>query len=181
MIQFLEAMLADQLQKIEGGEARSLDGTLPRRARPRSSNLDNPKGLVASSNEGVLRKLAKIMGQCGLATFLASGVSESIRILDREKICLVLCEDRMTDGNYEDILSAAENSRSKAPVIVFSPTGDWPDYFKAIRAGAFDYMAYPPFLADFPRVIRDALASQPPSTVEGNATRTSNSSGGEIP
>ena len=180
MIQCQEAMLVDQPPEIGNGEAWSLDGTLPRRTRPRSSNLDNPKGLVVSSDEGVLRKFAKIMGQCGLAAFLASGVSESIRILNHEKICLVLCEDRMTDGNYKDILHAAENSRSKAPVIVFSPTGDWPDYFKAIRAGAFDYMAYPPFLGELPRVIHDALASQLPSTVEGNATGISNSSEGEI-
>jgi len=180
LIQFQEAMLADQLPEIGDGEAWSLDGTLPRRARPLSSNLDNPKGLLASSDEGVRRKLDKIIGQCGLATFLAFGVGESIRILGREKVCLVLCEDRMTDGNYEDNLNAAENSSSKAPVIVFSSTGDWPDYFKAIRAGAFDYMAHPPFLAELPRVIRDAMASQLPSTVEGNATRISNSSRGEI-
>jgi hypothetical protein len=63
MIQFQEAMLADQLPEIKNGEAWSLDGTLPRRARPRSSNLDNPKGMVASSDEGVLRKLSKIMSQ----------------------------------------------------------------------------------------------------------------------
>src|SRR5690348_10599526 len=70
-----------------------------------------PKGLVASSDEEVMQKLAKIMGQCGLATLLAFGVGESKRILAREKVCLVLCDEHLVDGNYEDILSASEWSR----------------------------------------------------------------------
>jgi ActR/RegA family two-component response regulator len=181
MIQAQVATLACQLPEIGDGEGGSTDVTFPCRTRPRSGKLSCPKGLVASSDEEVMRKLAKIIGQCGLATLLAVRVSESIRILDREKVCLVLCYDYLIDGSYEGILKAAERSRAKAPVIVFSSTGDWPDYFRAIRAGAFDYMAYPPFLGDLPRVIRNALASTTASTVRGITTKNSNSSGGEMP
>jgi ActR/RegA family two-component response regulator len=181
MIQSQVVTLGHQLPKIKGEQGGSLDVTPLRRARPRSANLTSPKGLVASSDEEVLQKLAKIMGQCGLATFLAFRVGESIKILDREDVCLVLCDDFLIDGNYEDILNAAEKSRTKAPVIVFSSTGDWPDYFKALRAGAFDYMAYPPFLGELPRVIRNALGSRTARTVEGTATKISNSSRGEMP
>ena len=181
MIQSQVATLGHQLPKIKGEEGGSLDVTFLRRAHPRSANLNSPKGLVASSDEEVLQKLAKIMGECGLATFLAFRVGESIKMLDRENVCLVLCDDFLIDGTYEDILNAAERSRTKAPVIVFSSTGDWPDYFKALRAGAFDYMAYPPFLGELPRVIRNALASRTASTVEGTATKISNSSQGEMP
>jgi len=180
MIQSQVATLAYQLSEIRDQEGDSSDVTFPWRVRPRSTNLNCPKGLVVSSDEEVLQKLAKIMGQCGLATFLAFRVGEGIRILGREKVCLVLCDDRVIDGNYEDILSAAERSSAKAPVIVFSSTGDWPDYFKAIRAGAFDYMAYPPFLGDLPRVICNALASRMANTVDGNVTKVSNSSRGEM-
>jgi DNA-binding NtrC family response regulator len=181
MIQAQVATLAYQLPEIGDGEGGSTDVTFPWRTRPRSAKLSCPKGLVASSNEEVAQKLAKFMAQCGLATFLAFGVGESKRILAREKVCLVLCDDRLVDGNYEDILSASEWSRSKAPVIVFSTTGDWPDYFKAIRAGAFDYMAYPPFLGELPRVICNALASRTASSIDGTATKISNSSRGEMP
>jgi|SRR4029077_9784655 DNA-binding NtrC family response regulator len=180
MIQFQEAMLADQLPEIGSGEGDSTDVTFPWRTRPRSAKLSCPKGLVASSNEEVVQNLAKIMGQCGLATFLAFGVGESKRILAREKVCLVLCDDRLVDGNYEHILSASEWSRAKAPVIVFSATGDWPDYFKAISAGAFDYMAYPPFFAELSRVIRNALASIMIDTAEGTTTKISNPPRGEM-
>ena len=180
MIQAQVANLDCQLPEIGDGEGGSRDVTFPWGMRPRSAKLSCPKGLVASSNEEVVQKLVKIMGQCGLATFLAYGVDESKRILTREKVCLVLCDDRLFDGNYEDILNASEWSRAKAPVIVFSSTGDWPDYLRAIRAGAFDYMAYPPFLGELPRVIRNALASIMANTVEGTTTKIFNSSRGEM-
>jgi ActR/RegA family two-component response regulator len=180
MIQSQIETLTHELREIRDEQGGGSEGTFPRLARPRSTNLNCPKGLVVSSDEQVLQKLAKIMGQCGLAAFLAFSVSESIRILGRERVCLVLCDDRLIDGNYEDILSAAERSIAKSPVIVFSTTGDWPDYFRAIRAGAFDYMAYPPFLGELPRIISNALASRMANTVDGNATRVSNSSQGEM-
>ena len=180
MIQVQVATLACQLPEIGDQEGGSTDVTFPCRTRPRSAKLSCPKGLVASSNGEVVQKLAKIIGQCGLATFLAFSVGESKRILARENVCFVLCDDRLVDGNYEDILRASEWSRAKAPVIVFSSTGDWPDYFKAIRAGAFDYMAYPPFFAELSRVIRNALASMMTGTAEGTTTKISNPPRGEM-
>jgi len=165
MIQGHVAKLARQLPEPGDGEGASSVATFPLRARLRYSKLSGPKCLVASSNEKVLKKLAKILSQCGLATFLASGIEESRKVLVRERVFLVLCDDRLVDGDYEDILSASEWSTSKAPVIVFSSTGDWPDYLKAIRAGAFDYMAYPPFPEELRRVIGNALESRMANTI----------------
>lgn len=181
MIQPQVATRACQLPEIGDGEGGNAGVTFSWRTRPRSAKLSCPKGLVASSNKEVVQKLAKIMGRCGLATFLAFGVGESKRILAREKVCLVLCDDHLVDGNYEDILIASEWSKAKAPVIVFSTTGDWPDYFRAIRAGAFDYMAYPPSLGELQRVICNALASRLARSIDGTATKISNSSRGEMP
>ena len=165
MMQGHVAKLARQLPEAGDAEGASAGATFPLRARLRYSKLSGPICLVASSNEEVLTKLAKILSQCGLATFLASGIEESRKVLVRERVFLVLCDERLVDGDYEDILSASEWSRSKAPVIVFSSTGDWPDYLKAIRAGAFDYMAYPPFPEELQRVIRNALESRMANTV----------------
>lgn len=173
MMQGHVAKPARQLPEAGAGEGGNSVATFPRRARLRYSRLSGPKCLVASSNEEVLKKLAKILSHCGLATFLASGIEESRKVLVREKVFLVLCDERLVDGDYEDILSASEWSASKAPVIVFSSTGDWPDYLKAIRAGAFDYMAYPPFPEELQRVIRNALESRMANTVRAITTAKS--------
>jgi DNA-binding NtrC family response regulator len=181
MIQSRVATWAQLFPEMGDGEGDGSDVSFSKRAGPRFVNLNRPTGLVVSSYEEVLRKLARIMGQCGLATLLASSVAESVRILDRENVRLVLCYDRLIDGDYEDILRASERSRAKASVIVFSSTGDWSDYFRAIGAGAFDYVAYPPFLGELPRVIRNALASRMASTVEESPNKILKSSQGEMP
>ncbi|HEV2521395.1 MAG TPA: hypothetical protein VGT24_03360 [Candidatus Acidoferrales bacterium] len=129
----------------------------------------------------MLQKLAEIVVQCGLATFLAFTVGESRRILDRQKICLVVCNDRLIDGKYEDILDETAALRLKAPVIVVSRTGEWPDYLKAIGAGAFDYLAYPPIPGDLPRSIRSALTFGTASGFQDTAREFFGSSRGGMP
>jgi DNA-binding NtrC family response regulator len=172
---------AYQPAEIEDGQGGATTLTFPLPARPRSARLNSPNGLVASSDEDVQQELAEIMRQCNLTTLLAFTVGESRRIVDCQEVSLVLCDDRLIDGNYEDILTVAERSRARAPVIVVSPTGDWPDYLKAIGAGAFDYMIYPLILGELPRVIRNALASRTASGGEEAAIKIWNASKGEMP
>ena len=181
MVQSNGTSLAHHLSGSGNGKNRSFEFTLSQRARPRSAQLNGPNGLVASSDEEVLQKLAQITLQCGVAPFLAFTIGESKRILDRQEVCLVLCDDLLMDGNYEDILRATEGSRAKAPVIVVSRTGDWPDYLQATAAGVFDYQAYPPIPGELPRAIRSALASRTANTFGETATEISNSSRGEMP
>lgn len=122
--------------------------------------LNFPRGLVAGSDEGVVQRLVEVMVRCGLSTLLAFTVAESREILHRQRVHLIVCVDRLVDGGYEAILMAADRTRVKVPLIVVSPTGEWPDFLRAIDAGAFDYMAYPPILGELPRVIRRALRFQ---------------------
>src|ERR1700751_4838670 len=105
-------MIQSQATKSEYERPEHADGngspvklTLPLRARSSWGHLNCPTVLVASSDENVLQKLAEITVQRGLATFLAFTVGESKRILDRQRVCLVVCDDRLIDGKYEDILN----------------------------------------------------------------------------
>ena len=177
MIQSQETALAYELPENPDRKSGSFGITFPLRARPRSGKLNCPT-LVASSDENVLQVLEEIIVQCGLSTFLAFTVGESKRILDRQKVCLVVCDDRLIEGTYEDILCATVKLRLKTPVIVVSSTGDWPDYLKALSAGAFDYLAYPPIPGDLPRTIRDALTSRTESSFQDTTTKFPSSSRG---
>ncbi len=167
MIQSQVQHLAYQPSEIGDENRRTFEFTFPRRARHRAGKLHLPSGLVASYDEKVLQNLACPGG-------------ESKRIVDRHEVCLVLCDDHLVDGNYKDILSAAERSRAKTPVVVVSRTGDWPDYLKAITAGVFDYLAFPPILGELPRAIRNAMAWRMANSFRDTATKISNSSRGEM-
>jgi DNA-binding NtrC family response regulator len=116
--------------------------TQPQRARRSPRKVGSLYALVVSSDEVVQQTLADTIAQCGLGAFRAFTVGESRRILKRQQICLVVCDDRLIDGKYEDLLNATETSQTKAPVIVVSLAGDWPDYFEAMSVGAFDFLAY---------------------------------------
>jgi DNA-binding NtrC family response regulator len=119
------------------------------------SKLHN--GLVVSSDEEVRRKLGQILAQCGLAPVFASTVAEGRMALAGHEVFIVLYDDCLPDGKYVDIVKLVGQSDTKVLVIVVSPTGEWPEYLTAIRAGAFDYSAYPPIPGELQRIIQNAF------------------------
>ena len=133
------------------------------RRQPRSVvSLQVPSGLVVSSDEELRRSLAEVLRQCALTPVLASTVAESRMALAGHEMLIVVCNDRLDDGKYEDILNLVVPSVVQVPVIVVSRTGDWPEYLAAMRGGAFDYLAYPPVPGDLQQTIHNALLGQRP-------------------
>ena len=72
---------------------------------------------------------------------------------------IVVCNEWLPDGSYADIVNLLAASAMRIPLVVVSRIGDWPEYLRAVGAGAFDYVAYPPIRGELQRVIRNALAS----------------------
>ena len=128
------------------------------RLREKGVVLKIPNGLVVSSDEEVRRSLAEILVQCELAPLFSSTVAQSRMVLSRRKVFIVLCHNFLVDGEYDDIVKMVSQSDTNVPVIVVSRTGDWTEYLAAIRAGVFDYLAYPPIAGDLQRIIRNALS-----------------------
>jgi len=130
---------------------------LPNLARQVPAILTLFPGMVVSSEDGVRHRLAEILGQCGLTPILASTVAGSQMALAQHKFCMVLCDECLADGDYRAIVEIAKLANTRPPVIVLSRTGDWPEYLAATRAGAYDYLSYPPVPAELHRVIRNAF------------------------
>jgi DNA-binding NtrC family response regulator len=146
--------------EVPGGrESQSGSRALPqpRHARLFSRHVNRLCALVVSSDDAAQQSLAEMIDRCGLMPVRAYTLGESRRILNCQGIWLVICADRLIDGKYEDLLTAT--SRRRIPVIVVSLAGDWPDYFKAMSAGAFDFLAYPTIPGEIPRVVNNALES----------------------
>ena len=119
-----------------------LEFAFAQRQRRKGLMLQLPSGLVVSSDDEVRRKLAQVLRQCALAPVLASTVAESGMALAGNEIFIVVCNDRLDDGKYEDIVKLVVRSEIQVPVIVVSRTGDWPEYLTAMCGGAFDLPAY---------------------------------------
>lgn len=123
----------------------------------RKANLKFPAGLVVTSDDEVRGRLAASLWRCGLEPVFADTVAESRIALAGYDILIVLCNELLADGNYDDVVKSIGMCRTRIPVVVFSRTGDWPEYLRAVVGGAFDYLAYPPISGDLRRVILNAL------------------------
>jgi DNA-binding NtrC family response regulator len=136
--------------------------------------------LVVSSDDEVRRNLAGIIGLCGLEPVLCVTVADSRAVLSRYPICVVLCEDRLADGNYRDVVEAVEHTSSDALVIVASRLADWNEYMTAVRAGAFDYICLPPRRTEIEWAVKNALSERArKNQLEGDGVRQlSNGIGG---
>ena len=148
--------------RYDDGEPTRIDGkryeiAVALRQRKRRVMLQVRSGLVVSSDDDVRRKLAHVLRQCALAPVLASTVAESGMVLAGKEISVVVCNDRMDDGKYEDIVKLVVRCETKVPVIVVSRTGDLAEYLTAMCGGAFDYLVYPPIPGDLQETIRNAL------------------------
>lgn len=138
----------------QGEAALAFARSQGKHARPK-----HPNGLVVSSDDEVGRKLAESVAQCGLAPLCASTVAESRMALAGRQVLVVLCNECLADGGYEDIVNLMRGSHKNVPIVVVSRTGEWPEYLRAVDRGAFDYVAYPPMSGDLQRAIRNALVS----------------------
>jgi len=157
MIRFDEATDAFDAAKARSGERGKLDIVFPDDAPQEAIVLNLPEALVVSPDDEIRRKLTEILCHCGFASILASTVAESKRALAQHDVCLVLCVERLAEGNYQAVVEFVKKFDSNVPVIVVSRTGDWPDYLRAICAGVFDYLAYPPIPGELRRGIRNAF------------------------
>lgn len=116
-----------------------------------------PNGLVVSSDGEVRQKLAESLGECGLGSILSSTVAESRIAMAGRDVFVVVCNEWLPDGSYVDIVKLVARSCASIPLIVISRIGDWPEYFRALDRGAFDYLAYPPIRGELQRAIQNAL------------------------
>jgi two-component system C4-dicarboxylate transport response regulator DctD len=157
MIRFDETTVGYDLAEAREQESRTSEITFPDHACQERVMSNLPNGLVVSSDDEVRRELAEILGHGGLAPVLASTVAESRTALVRHKVCIILCDEFVVDGDYRAVVEVVEHADTNVPVIVVSRTGDWPEYLAAIRGGVFDYLAYPPFPRELQRVIRNAF------------------------
>ena len=137
----------------EGGRNRVTSGRVP--AETPRWNL--PHCLVLSSDEGIRQQLLEFLRSSGLAPVFVSTVEEARMALLSFEVCIAVCDESAIDGNVQALVELVGDIDSRIPVIVISRTGEWPEYFAAIRAGAFDYVGFPSIHGEFHRILRNAL------------------------
>jgi DNA-binding response OmpR family regulator len=89
-------------------------------------------------------------GESPIARF---SCGEARSLLEKRRFKVVFCSDSLPDGEYAEVIRAARPT----PVIVLSRFAEWDSYLVALQAGAFDYIACPPYQAEVDRILSFAL------------------------
>jgi DNA-binding NtrC family response regulator len=118
--------------------------------------------LVVASDSLQYENLEKIARQLGLQSIRCASLTDARGRVDEQSFQFVLCSDELPDCNLRTAVRVLTSSTGGAPVIVLSHLADWEAYMRALGAGAFDYIACPPDPVEAERILRLALAHNPP-------------------
>ena len=111
------------------------------------------------------------MAQWALETTSCSSLNEARPIMANSGFSLVFCEDRLSDGTYQDLLgSTVRPSKSRFVVLSSSPEID-DKYEEAMRLGAFEMIASPCRKSDVQWIVIRAMQEE--SRRGGNRRRSS--------
>lgn len=116
-----------------------------------------PHGLVVTGDDSIRTSVSESLLLCGTAPILATSIRQASQCIRTGKAGFGVCEDKLPDGNYEDLLLLNRVAESPLPWIVVSRTGDWPDYLAAIELGAYDFLGYPVMYGELSRIVRALL------------------------
>jgi two-component system response regulator PilR (NtrC family) len=125
--------------------------------------------LIVSSDPLQREKIEEIARRLGLQSLSCASLTDARARIEEQAFQFVLCSDELPDCNLRTAVRVLTSATGGAPVIVLSHLAEWDAYMRALSAGAFDYIACPPDPMETERILRLALAQNPPPH---RATRT---------
>ncbi len=120
------------------------------------------KVLIVTSNPLQCEKIEEIIKQLDLQSLNSTSLTDARARIEEQAFQFVLCSDDLPDCNLRTAVRVLTTSTGGAPVIVLSHLAEWDAYMRALGAGAFDYIACPPDAVEMERILRLALAQNPP-------------------
>ncbi|HTS11825.1 MAG TPA: response regulator [Candidatus Limnocylindrales bacterium] len=103
-------------------------------------------------------KLTTILSDCGLRSVPCATLDAAANLFSTQHPDVAICDDTVPDGDFRKLIAGMKRRGHSAPVIVVSRFDDWGSYLEAMVAGAFDYVAYPPYPHELERAVGSALA-----------------------
>lgn len=111
--------------------------------------------LVISPEAGHHKEISAAVQRYGIGSICCTKLVEAERFLGQQKVSVVFCHDTLPDGDFQRVIAAV----TPTPVVVLSRFAEWDHYLAALRAGAFDYIAYPSDSAEIERIVSAVIGS----------------------
>jgi DNA-binding NtrC family response regulator len=113
--------------------------------------------LIVEDEAKMLRLLDLHLTDEGFTTFTAQDAETGLKILNKEKIDLVVTDYKLPGMNGLEFLQAAKRVNAGVPIIVMTAYGSVETAVDAMKAGASDYVLKPFSLAELSVVIGKEL------------------------
>ena len=99
--------------------------------------------LIVSSRLEMKQALRQILGGLPLNVYVAGNVRQAEDALEKHRIDVVLCDERISDGTYHDVLALTVDSVPKIRFILLLALGGFEEYREAIRLGVAEVVRSP--------------------------------------
>ena len=115
--------------------------------------------LIATRSGAVARSISHLLSDAGFSTHCANSYRAVVNHLSKSRPYLVISDDRLGDGTWEDIMSHVAEMLPSPRLIVLSDAVDASLCAKAINLGAYDVLVRPPRVSEIQRVAHNAAAA----------------------
>jgi two-component system, NtrC family, response regulator HydG len=115
------------------------------------------KALVISASEENRAVLSEALAASGFVAAQCSSMAEARKFIESDDTSIVFCDDCVNDGCLKNVVAEVAKRHRPMPVIAVSRTGEWGEYFEALRIGAHDYLSLPLRRDELDRVLASAL------------------------
>ena len=99
--------------------------------------------LIVSTSMEDQKTLMQVLNNLSTNVIWCSTLRQAEEVLSEQTIGLVLCDQRLPDGTYRDLLAPQQVGPKIPRVVVTTRVGGWEDYTEATELGAFDVIPCP--------------------------------------
>ncbi|EIO6343796.1 two-component system response regulator GlrR [Shigella sonnei] len=122
--------------------------------------------LLVDDDPGLLKLLGLRLPSEGYSVVTAESGAEGLRVLNREKVDLVISDLRMDEMDGMQLFAEIQKVQPGMPVIILTAHGSIPDAVAATQQGVFSFLTKPVDKDALYQAIDDALEQSAPATDE---------------
>lgn len=119
--------------------------------------------LVADQNDNILETLSHSLSREGYSVYTCREGEQAWRMLSSLAIDMVLIEINLPQKNGMELLREIKRHWPDLPVLMMTGRGSIRNAVQAMKLGALDYLIKPVSKIEVLKLLRQALAEQPPS------------------
>ncbi|NVJ67053.1 MAG: sigma-54-dependent Fis family transcriptional regulator [Gammaproteobacteria bacterium] len=119
--------------------------------------IDNPKILVIDDEADIRHLLAMSLVQMNIEVDCAKDVADAMKHLQSNQYNFCITDMKLPDGNGLDIVEHCHNELPQMPIAVITAFGNTDIAVKAMKLGAFDFLAKPIELVQLRQLIQNAF------------------------